>query len=803
MKHDMYLIGNAHIDPVWLWRWQDGYNEVLCTFRSALDRMKDFDDFEFTSACALYYQWVEKTDPEMFEEIRDRVKEGRWHIVGGWFLQPDCNIPSGESFARHALISQRYFEKAFGVRSTVGYNVDSFGHNASLPMILRQSGMDSYVFMRPGPHENAGLSDCFVWESADGSRVTAARIPAKHYNIDMHYLYMLDEIRDFIDADGMPRMAFCGVGNHGGGPTLQLLETLKEKNIPGAAFSSPARSFAQLDTSTLPTVKDELQHHAIGCYSACSYVKTMNRRCEENLLYAEKISVMANKLTGLAYPHKKLNKAWKNVLFNQFHDIMGGCSIESAYTDASYLYGETMSITEQIIQGALQTICGQIDTLRGHTLPAHKSKGAAEWVLWNHEELGTPVIVCNPHAWRVRMPVKLHSPAVATLLTDETGKAVPFQLVRGEATNRDHRESTLFLAEVEPFGYAVYRLFTDEAHRPAESMPSTLTVTEHSLENECIRVEFDQNSGEIASFYDKRAERYIIDRPCRTVLLDETDCDTCAHGKAQLGEEVGVFGKPEFTVLENGPARAVLSITVHHGDSAISRKYSICAGEDVLKVDTEIDYHEKHKTLKFTFPSAADSAVTADIPFGTIERRTREQEEPFAKWLATEALCVATDSRYGYDTHGDELRLTVLRGAIYADHYGMRDGLVRYMDQGVTSFTYQIFPRTTSTSAHQKAAELNCPLRAHAFGFHDGPLPERASYLTLDADDVLITAIKQNEDSGEVLVRLLETEGKDTDCTLSLFGTQMSCKLTHNTVATVGESGRRFDLLEEEVGEDK
>ena len=135
----LHLIGNSHIDPVWLWRWQDGYSEVLASFRSALDRMKETDSFQYTSACAVYYQWVEKTDPEMFEEIRARVKEGRWNIVGGWFLQPDCNIPSGESFARHSLIAQRYFREKFGVTAKTGYNVDSFGHNASLPMILRMS----------------------------------------------------------------------------------------------------------------------------------------------------------------------------------------------------------------------------------------------------------------------------------------------------------------------------------------------------------------------------------------------------------------------------------------------------------------------------------------------------------------------------------------------------------------------------------------------------------------------------------------------------------------------------------------
>lgn len=166
----VHLIGNAHLDPVWLWRWQEGYSEVLATFRSALDRMNEFEDYVFTCAGAAYYQWVEETDPAMFEEIKHRVQEGRWVIVGGWWIQPDCNAPSGESFARHALYSQRYYMKKFGKKAEIGYNVDSFGHNAMLPQLLKESGLRGYVFMRPNPHEEKTYPfpyTSFIWESID------------------------------------------------------------------------------------------------------------------------------------------------------------------------------------------------------------------------------------------------------------------------------------------------------------------------------------------------------------------------------------------------------------------------------------------------------------------------------------------------------------------------------------------------------------------------------------------------------------------------------------------------------------
>ena len=174
MSTPMYMIGNAHLDPVWLWLWREGYHEVLATFRSALDRLNETPDFVFTCACACYYEWVEENDPLMFEEIRQRVAEGRWGIVGGMWIQPDMNLPSGESILRQTLFAQRFFHQKFGKIATVGYNVDTFGHNAMTPQLLRLSGMSSYVWMRPSVIENGNIPEGpMIWEGTDGSRVTA------------------------------------------------------------------------------------------------------------------------------------------------------------------------------------------------------------------------------------------------------------------------------------------------------------------------------------------------------------------------------------------------------------------------------------------------------------------------------------------------------------------------------------------------------------------------------------------------------------------------------------------------------
>src|SRR4051794_1639147 len=243
----LHLIGNSHIDPVWLWQWPEGYQEIRATFRSALDRMNEYPEFIFTCDSVAYYEWIAEIDPAMFEEIRQRVAEGRWELVGGWWVEPDCNLPGGESFVRQALVGQRFFLREFGKIATVGYNVDPFGHNAMLPQLLHRSGMDSYVFMRPGPHELALPAPLFWWESADGSRVLAYRLPHEYCAPREDLGNHLDKSIAQLPERWAEMMAFYGVGNHGGGPTRENLDSIRRLNgvgaMPSLRHSTPAAFF--------------------------------------------------------------------------------------------------------------------------------------------------------------------------------------------------------------------------------------------------------------------------------------------------------------------------------------------------------------------------------------------------------------------------------------------------------------------------------------------------------------------------------------------------------------------------------
>ena len=270
-KRKLYMIGNAHLDPVWLWRYMEGYAEIKATFKSALDRIKQFDDFVFTSACAAYYEWVEENEPAMFEEIKEAVKNGKWHIAGGMWIQPDCNIPGGESFARHMLLSQRYFKDKFGKIAKTGYNVDSFGHNASLPQILNKSGIDSYVYMRPDDNREKKYpfgSNLFKWRSLDGSEVTTYRILGAYCMRLGGGDFELYETKAV--TDGEDKMMFYGVGNHGGGPTVGMIETIEARKKNSAEFeyiyAGPEEYFDHIKKQNyaLPVLTGDLQHHASG-----------------------------------------------------------------------------------------------------------------------------------------------------------------------------------------------------------------------------------------------------------------------------------------------------------------------------------------------------------------------------------------------------------------------------------------------------------------------------------------------------------------------------------------------------------
>ncbi len=764
----LHMIGNAHIDPVWLWRWQEGFHEVLASFRSALDRMTEDDDFIFVSSSAAFYHWVERVNPTMFAEIQQRVSEGRWEIVGGWWIQPDCNIPSGESFVRQALYAQRYFQEKFGVTAKVGYNVDSFGHAGSLPQILKKSGLDYYVFMRPSPQEKGLPSRLFWWESADSSRVLTFRIPFSYNSNPRDIERDVERTAAELKSPYHEMMCFYGVGNHGGGPTIANIASIhalnKRADMPNLQFSSCNRYFAAVELQPhLPVVNDDLQHHASGCYAAHSGIKQWNRQAENLLISAEKFATIAMQTTQQPYP-TEFDRAWKNVLFNQFHDILAGTSLESAYVDARDMHGEAMTIGSWALNDALQSLAWHIN------IPL--------------DDTTLPIVVFNPHAWAstVNVEVELGKIPENTALIDNEGNAIAWQLVQSEATALGRRRLS-FMATLPSLGYRVYHLVS----RPdASPIDTPFTATDTTLDNGLIRLTFDPDTGYLTSLYDISAETEALngDGAKPVVLKDESD--TWGHNVFAFNDEIGAFKATRVELVTHGAVKAIVRVTSEYGNSQLVQDFTLYPDSNVVEVKGWINWQEQFKMLKLRFPTNLHlHKVTHEIPYGQIERFANGEEEAFQNWVDISGTARGSEKRYGVSILNDgkysgdvmirDIGLTIIRSPIYAHHIPKEpqpDEFYSFVDQGVQRFNYAIYPHTGSweeARTVQRAAELNQrPIPLVATFHPNGALPQASSFATVDNDNVIISVVKQWEDGNDLIVRAYETTRTATTATIRL-----------------------------------
>jgi len=775
----VHMIGNAHIDPVWLWQWPEGYQEVRATFHSALDRMDENPDFVFTHTSVLFLQWAKESDPELFERIRARVAEGRWQVVGGWWIEPDCNIPGGESFVRQGLYGQRWLRRHLGIVATTGANLDSFGHNATLPQILARSGMDSYVFLRPKPEENSDVPrGLFRWEAADGSSVTAYRIPHE-------YLSPADDVGDHVEKSlatlpgELDELAvFYGVGNHGGGPTRANLRSIAEldgRDGTRLRLSSLRAFFDAVDGRELPTWRGELQYHAPGCYTTHSGIKRWNRRAEQLLQRAEKWSVVADALGVQPYPARELAEAWRLLLFNQFHDTLAGTSIEPAYVDARDQIGHATSLASLAFNRAVQSIA------RGVSIP--------------HDESTRPLIVFNPHPWRLREDVELEYnwlTAAGVHLEDGDGAEVPLQQTRSLTTMSSNRARLVFPADIPPLGYRVYAIRTGET----EARTGAARATGTQIENEHVLLELDPASGRIVRLVHKPSGADLAAPGAHAVVVDDVS-DTWGHDVTAYDAEVGEFECASVRLVEDGPVRAMLRVESRYGDSLLREDYVLGAAATYVDVNVVLDWHERLKLLKLRYPTTIEDATsTFEVPYGHLVRPANGHEESAQSWVdvsgAGGGLAVLVDAKGGYDVRGADVGVSAVRSPVWAWHDPRKlepDGEFEYMDQGRQRFRVRLVPHAGDWRAAgvvRLAAELNQPAFALLESFHDGPLPAQRSFADDGGGEVVMTVLKAAEDGCGYVVRAYESAGRDVDAhiELPLLGRAIHARFGANEIKT-------------------
>ncbi len=784
-KATWHLTGNSHIDAAWLWPWTETVDVVKRTFSTALQLMYEYPQYTYTQSAAAYNEWMAQKYPDMNAEIKKRIGEKRWEIVGGMWVEPDLNMPDGESLVRQLLVGKRWYKQNYGVDVRIGWNPDSFGYTWQLPQIYKKSGVDYFVTQKMTWNDTNQMPfKLFWWESPDGSKVLSY-FPHDYGNDNLNPVRLaadLDQARQ--RATGITDiMDLYGIGDHGGGPTRAVLDegthwatpanpphvipkvkfglaqsyfSDVEKDIAPESQTWDYKSIAKGYTppaavtgkTSIPTWKSELyfEYHR-GVMTTQSNHKRNMRDSEVQVLDAEKWASLAW-LDGRAYPGAELTEDWKKVLFNQFHDLAAGSGIGVIYQDAQKDYDVVRYSTNEISAGALNTVTERINT-------AGK---------------GTPVVIYNPLGWERSGEVTVHVQGGKSGMTANGAQVV-------EAKTDDKTgvsDVRLHVMKVPAMGYKV--VWLGEGSRAAKSGESDAQAKEAgsniTLENSTLRVSIDKQSGCITSLFDKKSNfETLASGACGNQLqfFKDTpkDYDAWNIDPGTLDAAPATIDHADSVELVK-TAEPGIRVTRHYGQSKFVQTFSLSAEGDTVDVDNEIDWHESHILLKAAFPVAATSDfATYEIPYGSIDRPTTRNnswekaqfEVPAMRWAdlgdGKHGLSIINNTKYGYDAVGNLLRLSLLRSPKWPDPEA---------DMGHHHFHYALFPhagtwKEAMTVRH--GYEYSYPLSAEATTAHGGALPAEHSFVSVSPDNVVLTAVKKAEDSKGLIFRVYEWTGKD------------------------------------------
>lgn len=645
----IHMIGHSHIDPVWLWQWQDGMDEVLATFGTAARLLDKYPDFIFSHGEAWAYQQVELLDPELFERIRKYIKEGRWEIVGGWWMQPDCNLPTDIGFQRQIQAGKDYFQSRFGLFPDVAVNVDSFGHTAALPGLIQAAGQSSYVMMRPQEHEKTLPARMFRWRGFEGSpEVTTFRIAGGYGTFDetIHLPHVERSTSDL--PEGIRHtMCFYGVGDHGGGPTEGSIQWIMANRdaIPGCVieFSSMSRFFNAIaaDLDKLPVVTGELQYHAIGCYTVDRQIKMLVRQAEHALRQAE----MMLEVLPDANLAKKLAKAWQRVAFNQFHDVLAGSCIPSAYKQCYAQLGYALTIAAEISAHSLRRMTVKLPSDLMHRMVLCNASdrafsGYTEFEPWSQFRRWQS-------CWK---------------LLNENNEEVPYQLMQPEAiANGNNR--LLIHADLDPKQIAVYRI--DRGPESAEEATRVEANSDKLSNGLGVGVDLLQRVFQLPGME-------TLELPHFELIEDMTD--TWSHGIDRYAGDVTATDEWQNpVVLHDGSIMNALLQTGQVGQSRLLAEWRIYETEMCVELRLRVHWLEKQKMLKLCLPLPQKPDQRMDgIPGAALVRENDGQEYPLMGWSLLQQdgtkLGVVCPETLALDASPDVVRFSLLRGSLMAHH---------------------------------------------------------------------------------------------------------------------------------------
>ncbi|MEG4247195.1 alpha-mannosidase [Microcoleus sp. Pol10D4] len=838
----IYLVGHAHLDLAWLWPVPETWEAAKRTFESVLKLQSEFPDLIFCHSTPALYAWMEEHRPDLFAAIKKQVTAGCWEVVGGMWVEPDLNLISAESMVRQVFYGQRYAKEKFGELMRVAWLPDTFGFGWQLPQILRQGGVDYFVTQKLRWNDTTEFPHgAFWWEGLDGTKIFSMMSPPIGESIESvkmaSYAFDWQVKTGLQDALWLP-----GVGDHGGGPTRDMLEVAKRwkmspffpklefakavdylsliesQFLPEVTTTKPESDVAESDNQenlgarklsnlsaisganlpisqlkTLPVWKDELylEFHR-GCYTTHADQKRQNRRCEELLYQAELLSSLATICTGAVYPKSELESAWKQILFNQFHDILPGSAIAQVYADANLAFAEVDRTCREILSKSLDAISAQI------SLPSPPQPDAQ------------PILIFNTLNWDRSEVVAVPLPDAADSawqIYDFSRRRLASQIVRGD---RPQSQSTLlFWANNLPaVGYQVFWLCREDAQTVdnASASPETekkielskltygisqkntpcqethFATAEMVLENEFIRAIVDGKTGDLSSIWDKVNNREVLNAAGGNQLQAFQDSGQYWDAwNIDPNYEKHLLPAPilkDISWVEEGELRQSLRVVRQIGKSEFCQDYIVEIGSPLLKIKTVADWQEKHVLVKAAFGLNVEADfATCEIPGGAIQRTTKPQtsaekakwEVPILRWtdISNDGFGVSllNDCKYGCDLQPNQIRLTLLRGSTWPDEQA---------DLGVSEFTCAVYPHSGNwqeAGTVRRGYELNLPLLVKVLPQlgenRNKSLPAVGKFLDLSADNLVLMAFKQSEDDSNVwILRCCECHGEEANLEL-------------------------------------
>ena len=746
---DIVGVGHAHIDVAWLWTLGQVRHKARRSFSNVLSLMSQFPDFYFTQSQPQLYDYVRRDDPTLYEQIRQRVMEGRWELTGGMWVEADCNLSGPESLARQFLLGRSFFREQFGegVDTPVMWLPDVFGYAWNLPQLIREAGLEYFFTIKIGWNQYNTLPyDSFWWQGLDGTKVlthfsTSREVGANYgatYNANASPSQALGTWTHFKQKDEQHTLLMSyGYGDGGGGPTREMIENISHlQDFPGMPRIKPGRAidfFRKMEAEAgdrLPTWNGELylEYHR-GTYTTQARNKLANRRSEFLLHDAEFLAAYASLLDAdYEYPRDAFRRAWQIVCLNQFHDIIPGSSITPVYEESLAQYAEMQAEVGALRDAALQAIGRQTG---GDVLLVNPSSfPRKDLALWPGS------LAANEH---------LETPDGDVLLTQPT-------------------ESGTWIdpGMLPPYCVTALRRTAGETGPGS----SGLSVSVQHLENDLLRVEIDKN-GDICRIYDKSNGREVLpegalanqfqafeDRPMR---WDAWDIDIYYDDQMWLAEPA-----ESIDVVDSGPLRASVRIARRILNSRFTQTLSLTLSSARLDIRTDIDWQEKHILLKAAFPvDVLAPTASYEIQWGHVQRPTHRNtswdwarfETCAQKWVDLSegdyGVSLLNDCKYGHDIRDNVMRISLLRAPVFPDPTA---------DRGEHTFTYSLLPHAGGVGAEsmREAYALNNPLiAAGTASGTDGK--EAVSLVQADSDNIIIETVKAAEDGRGLIVRLYES----------------------------------------------